>query len=85
MIQRLRGPLEILIWISNRKFCLEVSSSDTVSSVKLKIQQHWETPKNLQRLIFNNKELDDHSTLSDCGIQDGSTVPMVRRLSAAVA
>jgi ubiquitin len=33
----LRGPLEMLIWISNRKFRLEVNPSDTVSSVKFKI------------------------------------------------
>ncbi|EEU40028.1 ubiquitin, partial [Fusarium vanettenii 77-13-4] len=67
---------------SGKKVILEqMSSSDTVLNLKLRIREEEGTQIHRQRLIFNGKQLEDERTLSDYSIGKGETVHMVMQLT----
>ena len=73
--------IEALIYIktvTGYNFSLEVELSDTVKSVKEKIQEKKGVSSHQQRLIFTDKLLEDDKALTDYGITRYNTIHLVR-------
>ena len=66
-----------IVYFTDDRLILEVKHTDTVGSIKEKVQDELGLPKEDQRILFSGKQLQDEVTLAMYNIQRESTVHVI--------
>ena len=77
------SPSDITITVktlTGKAIIVIANPADTVAVVKTKIEDMEGIPPNQQRLIFTGQQLEDHKTLKECSVGDGSIFHLVLKL-----
>ena len=68
-----------VLTLTSKPIRLNVDANYTIWDVKLKIQDVEGIPPAQQRLIFQNRQLEDTRTLTDYNIEEGSQLHLLLR------
>ena len=71
------SDMQIFVKFGGKTITLNVEANTTISNIKALIKDKEGIPKNNQRLIFNDQQLEDGYTLEDYNIQNETTITLM--------
>ncbi len=66
--------------LTGRTITVEAKPNSSIAEIKAKIKEKEGVPVDQQRLIFQDRQLEDNATISDYNIQADSTLYLMLRL-----